>query len=59
MLAAMIGLKKARETVETAAVKVSASAEMIARSIGIAIGIATVALVIAFIALVKVRRAAA
>jgi hypothetical protein len=52
MLTIMVGLKRVRETVDTAAVKVTASAETIARSIGVAIGLAVVALVVALVAVV-------
>jgi len=55
MLVGVMGLKRARETVESAATKVTASAETIAKSIGVALGIAVVALVVAFIALVRTR----
>lgn len=52
----MVGLGKARETVEKAADKITASAELTARAIGAAIGIAIVALLTALAALVLAVR---
>lgn len=63
MIASMIpGLRAARETVESAAQTVTASAETIAKSIGVAIGIAVGAFLIACAAMliaVQGRRAVA
>lgn len=50
MLAVMIGLKKARETVEAAAANVTASAETASRAIVVAIGLAVGALLLACVA---------
>ena len=52
MLTIMVGLRKARETVESAASKVTASAETVAKSIGLAVGLAIVALCVALFAVV-------
>ncbi|MGH3226716.1 MAG: hypothetical protein ACRDPY_49910 [Streptosporangiaceae bacterium] len=52
-----LGLARARETVETAAAKVTASAELTARAIGAVAGLAIIALAIALLALVAGARA--
>lgn len=53
----MVGLKAARETVESAASKVTASAETIAKSIGVAIGMAVGAVLIACLAVIVALKA--
>ena len=52
----VVGLKRAREVVEDSASKVTASAETIAKSIGVVAGIAVVALMVALVAVVVSTR---
>jgi hypothetical protein len=52
-----LGLRKARETVETASARVTASAETIARAIGVVAGVALLALGIGLVALMVAARA--
>lgn len=53
----MVGLRKARETIDSAASKVTASAELTARAIGAIAGIALVALLVGLAALMVGMRA--
>ena len=55
----MVGLRKARETIDQAAVRVTASAETAARTIGLVGVIAVVALMVGLAAMVVAWRARA